>query len=924
MLISGGFLKTLIHSLAALPAVIGIIELLRWIAGVLFSVPFEPQILMAPSSALLFMVYGSAIFFRIRNPLSHVLQRIEVFMVSIAAFVALLIFFLSFLGIHLNAEHLGIPISGMAGKVPIGNMSPVTAFCFVLAAVSFLMILPSTLDQTRHAKIAFWLACAIIMISFFLLIAHFLGEPWILGKSIRPPASSTSIAFFALGLSLFILDRHAIQSKSIGGIKETGELIIPVFLMFAIGVISTGYFYFLNYQKHYRTEVEGTLSSIVDLKVSDLMQWRKERLGDASIFYKNANFSGLVQRFLKQPRNADARERLRRWLQLLQAAHNYDKVFLIDINGVERMSVPDFPKHFLHDNFSEVLSSKQVSFLDLHRDSGMTHIHMSIRVPIINEQDTSGVFAILIMHIDPEQYLYPVIESWPTSSRTAETLLIRRDRNDVLFLSELRFQKDSALKVRIPLSRKEVPAVKAVLGETGILEGMDYRGKRVLGCVRPIPGSPWFIVARIDMEEVNEPTRQKLFGLIVVVGSLLLGSGAYFGLARRKQFINIYKERYEQSEALRSSEERYHNILDNMLEGCQIIGFDWRYIYVNDEAAKQGGTVKEELIDNTIMEKYPGIDHTEMFGVLRDCLEKRTTRIIENEFIYPDSTKRWFKLSIEPVLEGIFILSLDITERKLIEEMNRNHTAELEQRVSERTVQLQNVVKELEAFSYSVSHDLRAPLRAINGFATILFEDYNEKLNDEGKRVLNVIRENVNKMSNLINDMLNLSRVSRQDIKFSMIDMTIVVQNVIEELKSGFPEQRVRFHINSLPMAYGDSKMIVQVFVNLLSNAFKFTSKKDNALIEVNGWSEDNGYVYSIKDNGVGFDMQYAHKLFNIFQRLHSSDEFEGTGIGLAIIKRIIDKHGGRVWAEGKVNEGATFYFTLPAKGEKSNEYANI
>lgn len=274
--------------------------------------------------------------------------------------------------------------------------------------------------------------------------------------------------------------------------------------------------------------------------------------------------------------------------------------------------------------------------------------------------------------------------------------------------------------------------------------------------------------------------------------------------------------------------------------------------------------------------------------------------------------------AVAPVLHARLQRDVQEKERQRAEEVSRKLNEDLRRRADE--VEAAN--KELEAFSYSVSHDLRGPLRAIDGFSRILLQDYMSTLDDEGKRLLNIVSNNTRKMGQLIDDILSFSRVGRKEIGFSEINMEKLTKDVLKELNPDTIERKIEIVVKPLPNAHADVSMIRQVLVNLLSNSIKFTKPRAGALIEIgcntsassakggkSGFAEN---VYYVKDNGVGFDMTYASKLFGVFQRLHGVDEFEGTGIGLAIVKRVIDKHGGRVWAEGKIHEGAIFSFTLP------------
>lgn len=685
---------------------------------------------------------------------------------------------------------------------------------------------------------------------------------------------------------------------------------VAVFSLAILGLVAGGYVYYHSEENHIRQDKYREIATIAELKAGQIDQWRKERLGDALRTARSPLFREAVVRWMRDPADTGLQSALLERLRLEQEAYGYADALLLDTDGRILLSAskrPDPVDVAAKRAIKSGLTSHAPALSDLYRcPHGI--VHLDAVAPILNTEGRP--VTVVLLHCNAEAFLYPLIQSWPTPSRTAETMLVSRDGDDVLFLNDLRHQPDTALALRRPLTQVDLPAVQAVLGKQGMFQGRDYRNVEVLADLHPVSGSPWFMVAKVDTHEILVEARYRagVTSLVVFLCILLLVGTIVYAYRTQQE-----AERRKGKEALHEAERRLHLFIESVKDyAIYLLDAHGRVVSWNAGAERLKGYHSDEIV---------GQDYAKFF-TLEDQQSNKPKHLltiakseggVKNEGwrVKKDGSPFWADTVITALrnedgsLYGFAKITRDLTERKQAEEKLNYTLADLER--SNR---------ELEQFAYVASHDLQEPLRMVSSYTQLLAQRYEGELDEKAKKYIDYATDGAIRMQRLINDLLAYSRVGTRGKPPESTDSHAVLGEAIRNLAASIEDNHAIITNDDLPTVHADASQLAQVFQNLIANAIKFRSKK-HPRIHVAARDQGGEWIFSVKDNGIGIEQQYADRVFVIFQRLHTREEYPGTGIGLALCKRIVERHGGRIWFESKPGKGSTFSFTIPKMGRE-------
>jgi PAS domain S-box-containing protein len=827
--------------------------------------------------------------------------------------------------------------------------------------------------------------------------------------------------------------------------------------LFSLAVGLLGVYIFGRQRDHIRSSAREELAAIADLKVEGIRRWRQERLADGQWIVEASNYAAEARDFLSQPDNPNRRANAQIWMDGWYRISAYRRVLLLDPTLNVRLAVPAGAIALDPTSLAAAqtaLKRRAVEVVDLHLEASNGRAALDLVAPLVLRDGGNDLVGLLLLEIDPQQFLFPHLQTWPTPSRTGETLLVRREGDTVVYLNELRHRPETALRLSISLSQRQLPAVRAVLGETGVVEGQDYRGASVLAALRAVPDSPWFIVAKRDLAEIDAPARQWAWllglGTLALIGAAAAGVGMVWRAREAKFARDELIERSRSEEALRAREAQLQSVYSAMTEMLAV------HEIVADAA---GRAIDYRIVDcNPAFERITGIPRDRAVGALATALYGATpapfldtyARVAATgepaqfEVFFPPMGKHFAISAFSPRRGSFATVTNDITEEReaaealhdsrqrlaaivessddgivgmdlnaVITSWNRGaemifgypaaemvgtsimrlipadrqdeekgilgkiirgerveHFVTLRQRKDGQLInvsvtaspirnaagkiigaskasrditkhmqmeaerlqllhELERKNQELEGMIYVASHDLRAPLVNVQGFGQRLEKACAELVaqgaaksaapaadgpspTDQIAKALHYIRTSTDKMEGLISGLLRVSRAGRITVNFQTVDMGRLLQKVAAAIEFQIQQAKAEVRVDLLPPCRGDEELLGQVFSNLLDNALKYRAPDRPLRIGVSGRTDGPEVIYQVTDTGLGIAAEHQGKIWEMFHRLHPDGPVAGEGLGLKIARRILDRHGGRIWVESTPGAGSRFFVALP------------
>ncbi|MDZ4181131.1 MAG: ATP-binding protein [Coriobacteriia bacterium] len=738
---------------------------------------------------------------------------------------------------------------------------------------------------------------------------------------------------------------------------------IPPWLMWgalglATAILVIGFLAHSDERRTTHAQVEAQLETIASLKVEQVTSWREERLADARRVTTAGALTDALVRWSANP-NPENSTALHRRMNALLVEGRYDAALVVDPDGTVLVASDEAHRSLHPDARSaaeHALESGMPLITDPHTMPGDTSAHIDVIAPLLhNEGDVVIPVGVLILHLEATDSFYPLVQSWPVPSETAETLLVKREGDDALFLNDVRHVSNAALSLRVPLTEAEVPAVMAIGGIEGVVEGVDYRGERVLAHLSRIPDSNWFLVAKVDISEAfAEWYVRSAFTITLTIGLAVLVlavSGVFWQqirVSRRDAALEAARAKQVAEQALAESEERLRLALEASGQGLYDLNVQTGLATVNDQYALMLGYDPATFVETNAawLERLHPDDAERVGGIYRDYTEGKLPeyrvefrqRTFDGRWRWIQSLGRLVKRDEEGKPLRMLGVHADITERKQADDEIRRLNVHLEQIVDERTEELQSALEELQStteelqcsneelidaseaktlFLRSMSHELRTPLNSIIGFSKLILQGEAGPITDEQERQLEMINHSGRHLLELINDILDLSRIEAggfdiHNTRFAVADVVRDVASTIEPSAADKGLQVLTEAVDTELCIVSDYLRAKQILLNLAGNAVKFT---DRGAITLRAWRAAPGTIgLSVRDTGPGIPESDHELIFGEFtqRRRDWRPDRQGTGLGLAISRRLALLLGGTVTVESEPGKGSTFTLLLP------------